>query len=262
MKKTVETIRKKYNAAEEREQNVIGKRLAALRNRKNLSLKEAADGLSAYGMPMSAPSLFKWEKGINTPSSYYLLALCDFYGVKNAEDFFNASYVPELNDEGELKVEQYRADLIASGNYKPFRPVEIAYVTMRVGMLSVSAGTGAFLDDDSFEEMQFPADSVPARADFALRVSGDSMEPVFNDGQYIWVQRCSELYPGEVGIFALDGQGYVKVYSEQTPEDCGDYTDSNCVVHAQPVLVSYNKKYAPIVVSQEQTFQICGRVIK
>ena len=47
MKKTVETIRKKYNAAEEREQNVIGKRLAALRNRKNLSLKEAADGLSA-----------------------------------------------------------------------------------------------------------------------------------------------------------------------------------------------------------------------
>ena len=60
MKKTVETIRKKYNAAEEREQNVIGKRLAALRNRKNLSLKEAADGLSAYGMPMSAPSLFKW----------------------------------------------------------------------------------------------------------------------------------------------------------------------------------------------------------
>ena len=48
--------------------------------------------------------------------------------------------------------------------------------------LSVSAGTGAFLDEGSFEMVSFPASTVPDGADFGVRVSGDSMEPVYHDG--------------------------------------------------------------------------------
>ena len=111
--------------------------------------------------------------------------------------------------------------------------------------------------------MRFPESSIPAGADFALRVNGDSMEPIYLDHQLVWVQVCNVLQPGEVGIFVLDGQGYIKRYDEQEPEDeeLEDYTDSNGVLHNKPVLVSFNEKYAPRVVSRSSEFKICGRVL-
>ena len=78
---------------------------------------------------------------------------------------------------------------------------------MPVSNLSVSAGTGSFLDEGSFERVSFPVTSVPQGADFSVRVSGDSMEPVYHDGQIIWVKRCDRVNPGEVGVFIYDGEG-------------------------------------------------------
>ena len=48
--------------------------------------------------------------------------------------------------------------------------------------LRVSAGTGAFPDEGSFEEIGIPADKVPASAGYGVRVSVDSMEPAYHDG--------------------------------------------------------------------------------
>lgn len=251
-----------YNASEEREKNIVGLRLSQARNHKGLSLQVAAEKLRSYGISVTKMALHRWEQGSATPSPYQLLALCELYEIRGVDAYFKSSYYPDLNEEGEKKVAQYRADLIATGNYKPPVHEVIRFIGMPVSTLAASAGTGAWLDEGSFEIKQFPEDSVPAKADFALRISGDSMEPVFSDGQYVWVQRCTELLSGEVGIFSLDGQGYIKSYSEQEPDDPEAYTDSNGRVHRQPVLISYNQKYLPIVVTQEQAFQICGRVVK
>lgn len=89
------------------------------------------------------------------------------------------------------------------------------------------------------------------------------MEPVYNDGQIAWIAQCESLRPGEVGIFAYDGDGYIKVYGEQEPgeEVIEAFTDSYGIVHKQPVLISYNKKYPPRAVSPEASFQIVGRVL-
>ena len=38
-------------------------------------------------------------------------------------------------------------------------------------------------------------------------------------------------------------------------------TDSYGVVHNQPVLVSLNSKYSPILISPEQRFEIVGKVL-
>ena len=131
-------------------------------------------------------------------------------------------------------------------------------------MLPVSAGPGAFLDENYFELKRFPADDIPDGAEFAIRVSGDSMEPVYSNGQIIWVQLCKELRPGEVGIFEYDGNGYVKMYDEQYPEETflDEYTTSDGQVLPQPVLVSYNEAYAPRPVNPNTSFSIIGRVLK
>ena len=132
---------------------------------------------------------------------------------------------------------------------------------MPVSLLPASAGTGAFLEEENFEMVSFPASAVPQKADFGVRVSGDSMEPVYHDGQIVWVQQCASLSPGEVGLFLYDGDGYIKVYDEQEPEEQESFTDSQGVLHKQPVLISYNEKYEPKAVSPQLSFTIAGRIL-
>ena len=75
--------------------------------------------------------------------------------------------------------------------------------------LAVSAGTGQFLDGESYE-MQPVGPEVPEEANFGVRVAGDSMEPRFHDGQTVWVHQQPTLAPGEIGVFLYDGSAYLK----------------------------------------------------
>ena len=83
-------------------------------------------------------------------------------------------------------------------------------------------------------------------ADFGVRVSGDSMEPLYLNGQIIWVHQQETLEDGEIGIFFLDGEAYVKKY-HQTPDGIS--------------LISMNKKYTPIKVSSGSVFRTFGKVV-
>ena len=170
-------------------------------------------------------------------------------------------------EEGLRKVEQYKHDLVCSGNYKPAQKILqfIKYIEMPVADLPAAAGTGNILDDSEHCEMiSFPEDRVNPRADIGIRISGDSMEPVYHDGQIVWVEKCEELHTGETGIFLYDGKAYIKVYGEQEPDyDVREYyTDSYGTVRNQPVLFSYNsEKYDPIVISPYAPFSVYGRVL-
>ena len=55
---------------------------------------------------------------------------------------------------------------------------------------------------------------VPSAADFAVRISGYSMEPVIADGSRVYVSRTTELGDGDVGIFFVDGDMKCKQYCE------------------------------------------------
>ena len=52
---------------------------------------------------------------------------------------------------------------------------------------AVSAGTGNFLVDGPKETIQLTKDIIPESASFGVKISGDSMEPEFEDGQIAWV---------------------------------------------------------------------------
>ena len=113
--------------------------------------------------------------------------------------------------------------------------------TLPLYHLPVSAGTGAYLEDSGAKPIAIPAEANPA-ADFVLRISGNSMEPRFNDRDLLLVEQTDSVSEGEVGIFILDGEGYVKVWG-------GDR------------LISLNPAYAPIPVTSASSFVCCGRVV-
>lgn len=256
----------RYNAEQEHEQNIIGQRIAQARNRAGLSLVKFSALLEQYGVSVSSVAINKWELGKTIPSAYQFLAVTQALQMEDSlSHYVTIKNAPELNEEGMKKVADYKADLIASGRYKPQGKASkiIQFVEMPVSNLAVSAGTGEYLEEGNYEMIAFPKSSVPAGADFGVRVSGDSMEPVYHDGQIVWVQQCKNIGIGEVGIFIYDGEGYLKVYDEQEPGEAARelFTDSYGVLHMQPVMISYNQNYEPRVVSGYAGFEIVGRVL-
>lgn len=254
-----------YHADEEKRDNIIGMRIAEALQAKGLSKIEFCKQLNAYGIEISHSAFGKWTNGLTIPNAYQLLAICYALDIEDGLSYFTGDYTPILNQVGLEKVRVYRDDLVASGKYKPQPKVTnlIRYIDMPISNLSVSAGTGEFLDEGNFEMVSFPENAVPVGADFGVRVSGDSMEPVYHDGQIVWVQRCETLSVGQVGIFIYDNEGFLKVYGEQEPTGSAleAFTDSYGGVHMQPVMISYNQAYADRVISPENAFQIVGRVL-
>ena len=260
-----------YNAEQERRENIIGQRIQEVRKAHGVSLEGLGYLLSQYGIDMKQTGIGRWESGTVIPNAYQLMALSHIFQIEDPKTFFTESPTDAdaLNEEGLRKVREYKEDLIASGKYRP-APAPAAgsnvlkFREMPMSLLPVSAGPGAFLDENNFELKRFPADEIPDGAEFAIRISGDSMEPVYSSGQIIWVQLCKELRPGEVGIFEYDGNGYVKMYDEQYPEETflDEYTTSDGQVLPQPVLVSYNEAYAPRPVNPNTSFSVIGKVLK
>ena len=254
-----------YDAVAEKDANYVGKQIHAARKDLKISLEQFSQLLMQYGVEITRTALNKWELGKAVPSAYQLLAVCAALHLEDGFDYFVSNTKrPLLNAEGRRKVKEYREDLIASGKYREVPPVlEIRYLDMPVSDLPVSAGTGAFLDEGNFEMVSFPESSIPDGAEFGVRVSGDSMEPVYHDGQIVWVERCETLSIGQVGVFVYDGEGYLKSYGEREPDesDRDAFTDSYGRLHMQPVLISYNKDYSDRIISPERGFRVIGRVL-
>lgn len=251
----------RYNAEKEMESNSIGERIAAARDRIGLSRSELLTLIGTYGVSAHRDAVRRWELGEAIPTSYQLIALCHALDLDDGLSYFGG---PEqkLNEIGQRKVIEYRNDLIATGLYATTTP-EIEYIDMPVSYLPASAGTGAILGDDKCEWISVPKASVPAGADRGIRVSGDSMMPVYNDGQLVWIQFTKELRPGEEGVFMLNDEGFIKSFSLQEPSEeyREAFTDVDGVVRPQPVLKSYNKAYPPIVITPDIRFEIVGRVL-
>lgn len=108
--------------------------------------------------------------------------------------------------------------------------------------LPVSAGVGVYLDDTDTEEIAIPDNEKTRTADFALRISGNSMEPKYHDGDIVLVEDTESVEIGELGIFVMDGNGYFKKFG-------GDR------------LISLNPDYGDILLRGYTDIVCCGRVV-
>ena len=108
--------------------------------------------------------------------------------------------------------------------------------------LPVSAGPGVYLDDSTATEIFIPDNERTASTKYALRVSGNSMEPKYHDGDVLLIEEAKNVDVGELGIFILDGNGYFKRFG-------GDR------------LISINPEYDDIMLRDYVESVCCGRVV-
>lgn len=74
-----------------------------------------------------------------------------------------------------------------------------------------SAGTGQFVFDDIPPEMiEIENCMENMHVNFAIGVNGDSMEPTYSDGDTLLVEKQNSVNVGEIGIFMIDGEAFVK----------------------------------------------------
>ena len=85
-------------------------------------------------------------------------------------------------------------------------------------------------------------DAVPARAEFGVRLAGDSMSPRFADGQIVWARKAAQAENGEIVLCVLNEQGYCKKLKYDAD---GVY------------LVSLNPAYEPIPVQEKRRVPHC-----
>lgn len=114
--------------------------------------------------------------------------------------------------------------------------------SIRSSIYRVSAGTGVLLGEDDWETIKIPDTPETKKADFALTVYGNSMEPVYYDGDIVLVQQTEEIGLGEIGIFIINSDGYIKKYGGNR-------------------LISLNAEYEDILFNRNDYIKCCGRVI-
>jgi len=227
----------------------IGATLAELRRAKKLMQKDVAAKLSDRGSKVSAKTIYNWEKDLAQPSIQHFLALCDILDVNDVLWQFAKIHkgpYAGLNKAGRQKARELIDLLFHIDKYRD-DPDEDAEMTrlLRLYDIPVSAGAGNFLDDSSYEMIEVPG-FVPASADFALRVSGDSMEPLFQDGRIVWIKAQEALDSGDIGIFIYSGD----VYCKKLIADGG-----------RAYLRSLNPGYEDIEINEGLGFKAIGKVV-
>ncbi|GAB0248753.1 S24 family peptidase [Staphylococcus pseudintermedius] len=107
-----------------------------------------------------------------------------------------------------------------------------------------SAGTGETLIDGVEFTTQYNG-HIPNH-DFALQVNGDSMEPMFEDKEIIFIDKTKQINSGQIGIFVIDGEAYLK----------------KVFINEEGIrLVSLNSKYPDLNFDSSHDIKVAGKVI-
>ena len=228
----------------------LGNIIAEYRKKQGLSQSELAEAISSRGYSITNKAISKWEKDVAAPGIPLFITLCQILEIEDIYETF-IGYNPynalsSLNTEGREKALEYIQLLSESERYQK-RICDVIPFKRSIPLydLPASAGVGEFLDGEHYDMIEI-GQEVPADADFGIRISGDSMEPRFVNGQIVWVHQQEFIQNGEIGIFYLDGHAFCKKLQD----------DQNGLY-----LISLNKKYAPIPVKSYNTLKIFGKVV-
>ena len=216
-------------------------KIKELREKNKLTQQQAAERLN---LPL--PTYRSYETGAREPGIDVLIKLSELYDVTtdylldhkprltmlSPSEISHIKKYRTLDPYGKkavtsvLDIEFERCTYIPEPNREELIEVSINYAP-------VSAGFGDELEDyEQWEKASVPLTPESRKADFILVVDGDSMEPKFHNGDYILVRKQPAVDIGQIGIFGVDGKGYVKKYG-------GDK------------LISLNKKYPDIPLDEE-----------
>lgn len=221
----------------------VGDRMKSIRKQQGISADKLAESIG-----VSRSTIFRYEKGdiekmpievvANVASSLHV-SLIDLMGMSNdgiSEKITET--VSKLNPERQQNVYNYADNQLKEQNGK--------VVNLPLVGKSAANPTELTYGDVEIEHDDFT--DVPHGADTAIRIQGDSMEPLIHDGQIIFYHQQEEVENGEIAIVEIDGDGVTckQIYYDYTSDEV--------------ILRSINKKYEPRHVKDDQV-RIIGRVI-
>jgi repressor (phage associated) len=120
------------------------------------------------------------------------------------------------------------------------------YITDYVEGL-VAAGHGTFQEDNLHMEVRLRANDVPNEYDTIAKVAGDSMEPLIEDNDLLFIKVTSQVDINSIGIFQVNGKNFVKKLKR-------DYDGSW-------YLQSLNSGYEEIHLTENDDIRTIGEVV-
>lgn len=200
----------------------IGQIPKQLRINSGKTQKEVADLLGR-----NQPIVGHWESGYAQPDANTLFSLCKIYGVSVDEAF---GFKPKRNSLSAFEQEHIQKYRDLDDHGKEMVDIVIEKETARLHkeieesapIISLikyrtpaSAGRGIPLDSvQDWDRMEVISNAYTRKADYCISVSGNSMEPKFYDGDMLLVKEQDDIDFGEVGVFLVNGEGYIKQKGE------------------------------------------------
>ena len=215
-------------------------KLKARRKELKLTQKEIAEQLGISFQAYSA-----WERGVKEPSKEKVTQLENI--LKVPKGYFTQIEIVRLyhslSKQGQEKVVLYARNLSQEEQAQKVIAMPERFYEYRV-YERMSAGIGASVyDDQNFDTVYFNEELAH---DFASWVSGDSMEPKYQNGSVALIRETGFDYDGAVYAVVCNNQTYIKrVYREENGLR----------------LVSINPKYKDIFISYEEDPRIVGIIV-
>lgn len=204
----------------------IRENMKALREQHGLSMAKAAEAL---GVPKSTYS--SYEYGAREPNIELILKIAEYYNVTTDYLLGRAPQtdpmkllVSQSDTSPESLVKQFAA-LPEEGQALMLAVVRALKTTRKIRQIKetpqtiwikqhqnkAAAGFGYDLsEDDEWYDIEVIDTPKAREADFAVEVEGDSMVPDYHDGEIVLIKLDPDVPIGEVGLFVLEGKGYIK----------------------------------------------------
>lgn len=234
----------------------IGLKIKEFRDQRGLTQKELADLIE-----MGNTTIANYEKGFRTPKKNTLFKIANALNV-TIDDLFpilkqSDNSIIESVEEilSQLDPEPYQRNVLtcaerqleeqkqAKKKLAEVHDIVVEYIAYNYYDQPVSAGTGQYLNEVQIETIQLP---VKVDADFVCPIYGDSMEPDYKSGDYVFVKLTVELPSKTVGVFDYEGEAYIKQL---------------IIEKDKAYLRSFNKKYKDIPINSDSDFRIIGKVV-
>ena len=214
-------------------------KLKARRKELKMTQKDIADQLSISYQAYSA-----WERGVKEPSKEKIKRLEQILRVPKG--YFTEIEVVRLynvlSDKGKNQVLEYTRKLVQEESRKIVTVSENLYEYHVYEKMSAGIGASVY-DDRSYDIVYFNEELAH---DFASWVSGDSMEPKYQDGSVALIRETGFDYDGAFYAVVCNNQTYIKrVYREEEGLR----------------LVSINPRYDDIFISYDEDLRVVGIIV-
>ena len=196
----------------------FGEKIKEARKSKKLTQRQLADMIGAKHNSVS-----DWENDKNRPDPDTIELLCGILDI--TPNYLMVSSTDDFSPAEKLLIKRYR-ELDSTGKehiqtmldwesarMQQFQDIKAPTLSRIYTYMHkiACAGSGFYFDD-------IPTDTIEAPyregADFIFGVSGDSMEPTYRDGDLVYVQKSQVLNIGDIGIFIVHGECFIKEAAE------------------------------------------------